>query len=127
MGAAIGGATFQLTPSSLAREKQLEIIHYRKKTQPYGSKSAGCAFRNPECGHAGAIIDQLGLKGKKIGGAQVSEMHANFLINQEQASSQDILTLIHFIQQEVKEKMGVELESEIRYIPYHRSLVTNGG
>ena len=115
---AIVGATFHLIPSPEARQKQLDIIHYRKKTQPYDAKSAGCIFRNPSCGHAGAIIEQSGLKGKTIGGAEVSNLHANFLINSNQASSKDILELIRHIQQEVKEKTGVELEHEVRLIPY---------
>jgi UDP-N-acetylmuramate dehydrogenase len=97
---AIVAATFALNYSPSAREKQLEIINYRKKTQPYKDKSAGCIFRNPSCGHAGALIDQSGLKGKSIGGAQVSTMHANFIINKNQATS------------------GIELESEVRCVPY---------
>ncbi|WP_068468218.1 UDP-N-acetylmuramate dehydrogenase [Candidatus Protochlamydia phocaeensis] len=115
---AIVGATFRLTASDSAREKQLEIIHYRKKTQPYKAKSAGCVFRNPDCGHAGALIEKSGLKGKSEGGAQVSSIHANFVINTGNASSQDVLSLVDSIQQEVKKQMGISLESEIRYIPY---------
>lgn len=114
----IAGATFCLTPSSEARQKQLTIIDYRKKTQPYDAKSAGCVFRNPDCGHAGALIDQSGLKGKSIGGAQVSTMHANFLINSGNATTSDILSLIEFVQKEVKEKQGIDLEHEVRCVPY---------
>lgn len=115
---AIVGATFRLTPSSTAREKQLKIIQYRKETQPYGSKSAGCVFRNPDCGHAGALIDQSGLKGVSEGGAQVSTLHANFVINTGSATASDVLTLIDLIKEKVKEKTGVELESEVRCIPF---------
>ncbi len=114
---AIVGATFRLTKSSQARQKQLQIIHYRKNTQPYNAKSAGCVFRNPSCGHAGALIEQSGLKEKTIGGAQVSSLHANFVINTGTASSNDVLNLIELIQLEVKAKTGVELESEVRCIP----------
>lgn len=118
---AIISATFQLTPSDTAREKQLAIIDYRKKTQPYKAKSAGCVFRNPNCGHAGALIERAGLKGKTIGDAEVSAIHANFVINRGTASSQDILALIRYIQDEVKAQTGFELESEVRCIPYEPS------
>lgn len=116
---AIVGATFRLTKSIEARQKQLDIIQYRKKTQPYDSKSAGCVFRNPSCGHAGALIDQSGLKGKTLGGAQVSSLHANFVINTGTATSADILNLIQVIRQEVKARTGVDLEHEVRSVPYH--------
>ncbi len=118
MPGAIVGAAFLLTPSETARAKQMEIIAYRKKTQPYNEKSAGCIFRNPACGHAGALIEQSGLKGLRVGGAKVSELHANFLVNAGDATSQEILRLIALVKQQVKEKTGMELESEVRYIPY---------
>lgn len=116
---AIVGATFCLKKSLEARQKQLDIIQYRKKTQPYDAKSAGCVFRNPSCGHAGALIDQSGLKGKRMGGAEVSNLHANFLINAEGASSVDMLNLIEHVRQEVKACTGFDLEHEVRCIPYH--------
>lgn len=115
---AIVGATFRLVPSSEARQNQLDIIRYRKRTQPYHAKSAGCVFRNPSCAHAGALIDQSGLKGKMIGGAQVSELHANFVLNHDNATATDILQLIQWICQEVKFKTGFDLEPEVRYVPY---------
>lgn len=118
MKGAIVGATFTLTPSLEARQKQIEIIHYRTKTQPYGDRSAGCIFRNPEGHHAGALIDKAGLKGTSIGGAQVSQLHANFIVNVQEATSQDVLNLISLIQKRVKESTGIELESEIKIIPY---------
>lgn len=115
---AIVGATFVLTASAEARQKQLEIIAYRKNTQPYSDKSAGCIFRNPHCGHAGALIERSGLKGIGVGGAKVSELHANFIVNAGGASTQNVLDLIAMIKQRVQEKTGVELDSEVRYIPY---------
>jgi UDP-N-acetylmuramate dehydrogenase len=118
MKGAIVGATFRLIPSSLAREKQLEIIRYRQKTQPTKEKSAGCVFRNPPNHHAGALIEKSGLKGKKIGEAQVCHQHANFVINTSNATAQHVLDLISYIQQEVKEKQGIELTPEIRYVSY---------
>lgn len=118
MEGAIVGATFRLQLCSEARQKQLNIIQYRKQTQPYGAKSAGCVFRNPSCAFAGALIEQSGLKGKTLGDAQVSTLHANFLINTGQASSHDILQLIAHVSHEVKMQTGFELECELRYVPY---------
>lgn len=115
------GATFVLTPSDTARSKQLEIIDYRKKTQPYSEKSAGCIFRNPACGHAGALIDKSGLKGTCIGGAKVSELHANFIVNTGKATAKDVLQLVALIKHTVKEKTGFELESEVRCITFEVS------
>lgn len=118
LSGAIVGATFALEASPVARSKQLEIITYRKKTQPYGDMSAGCIFKNPSCGHAGALIEQSGLKGVHIGDAKVSEMHANFIVNVSNATSKDILALIEFVKLKVMEKTGVRLESEVMYIPF---------
>ena len=115
---AIAAATFKLTPSSEARTKQLDIITYRKNTQPYGNKSAGCMFRNPTGTHAGALIEQCGLKGYTLGGARVSELHANFIINSGKGTAQDILELIQLIKKQVKEKTGYDLKTEVKYIPY---------
>lgn len=121
MPGAIISATFHLEPAPLAREKQFKIIDYRKKTQPYGEKSAGCVFRNPECSTAGALIDHSGLKGVSIGGAQVSLIHANFIVNTNNATATDVLSLMQKIKQQVKEKTGIELESEVQCIPYNYS------
>jgi UDP-N-acetylmuramate dehydrogenase len=118
---AIAGAAFRLTKGEEARQKQLDIIQYRTKTQPYGAKSAGCVFRNPSCAHAGALIDQCGLKGMSVGDAEVSLLHANFLINAGNASSTDFLHLIEKIRERVKEQTGYDLETEVRCIPYKKS------
>lgn len=118
MKGAIVGATFTLNQVEGARKKQLEIIAYRQSTQPYGEKTAGCMFRNPNCGHAGALIEKSGLKGAHIGSAKVSEKHANFIVNSGNASCDDILQLVNLVKEQVKEKTGEDLESEVRYIPY---------
>lgn len=118
MRGAIVGATFALTALPEARKNQIEIINKRKQTQPYGSMSAGCMFLNPSCGNAGAIIDKCGLKGLKIGGAEVSHVHANFLINSGDASCHDMQALIATIKEKVEEATGIKLCSEVRYIPY---------
>ena len=116
-------ATFTLKPLKDARQKQLELFSYRKKTQPYSDKSVGCIFRNPENFHASALIDSCNLKGLQIGDAKVSEMHANFIVNVKSATSDDVLQLIELIQKKVKEKTGQDLKSEVRLIPYNQKEV----
>lgn len=117
MKGAILSATFKLQPFDQAREKQLQIIDYRMKTQPLKDKSIGCIFRNPNPGvSAGAIIERCGLKGFTIGGAKVSEIHANFIVNEGQAKAVDVRELIQVIQEKVLEKTGLHLEVEIKVI-----------
>ncbi len=111
-------ATFSLQKRSEARGEQVDLITYRKKTQPYGDKSAGCFFRNPECAHAGALIEKAGLKGFQIGGAKVSELHANFIVNVGGATTHDILSLKERVQKEVYRTTGQKLEVEVRYISF---------
>jgi len=118
MKGAIVGGSFTLKPCLEARKRQIDIIGYRTKTQPYGEKSAGCMFRNPENGHAGQLIEQTGLKGYTIGGAKISDLHANFIVNTEGATSSDILQLINYIKTQIAEYSGVRLKSEVQYIPY---------
>jgi UDP-N-acetylmuramate dehydrogenase len=89
----------------------------RRSTQPLQQPSAGCVFKNPVgAAPAGAIIDRLGFKGASVGGAQVSEMHANFIINKGDATAADILELMDMIRERVKKEEGVVLEPEIRII-----------
>ncbi len=115
MKGAILSARFHLTPLEGARKAQLAIVEYRMKTQPYKDKSAGCVFRNPKPEiSAGAIIDRCGLKGLAVGGAKVSELHANFLVNSGGATAQEMQELIRIVQQTVFEKTGIHLEPEIR-------------
>lgn len=117
MHGAIISAVFKLMPSSHARSKQLQLLEKRKEAQPLHEKSAGCIFRNPKIGpSAGALIDQVGLKGFGVGGAYVSEMHANFIVNRGGATSGDVKELIAVIQKKVHEKTGVHLEPEVRII-----------
>jgi len=111
-------ALFSLEASPHAKEQQKKILEYRLETQPYGEKSAGCAFRNPLAGSAGKLIDGCGLKGLKIGGAQISSLHANFIVNGGKATAQEVLELMKIIKELVYEKTGVLLEDEVRIIPY---------
>lgn len=109
---------FSLVPNIEARQKQINLLTYRKETQPIKDKSAGCIFRNPNGGHAGALIEKCGLKGINVGGAKVSEMHANFIVNKDMSSAQDVLALINLIKEKVKKETNFDLESEVRLIPY---------
>lgn len=89
-----------------------ENLLKRKNSQPLEYPSAGSVFRNPEGNYAGKIIEELGLKGKIIGGAEISTKHANFIINKNNASSSDILNLIKLVQKEVKDKYKIDLKLE---------------
>lgn len=121
-GGAIASATFKLKKSEDARLRQIDIVNYRKKTQPLKEMSAGCIFRNPEGGHAGTLIDKCGLKGMYVGDAVVSPVHANFIVNKENAKAKDVLILIEQIKLKVREQTGFIIEPEIRYIPYESTL-----
>lgn len=118
MSGAIVAARFVLELDTQARDRQLAIINYRTKTQPYGDLSIGCFFKNPPGTSAGALIEKAGLKGFQIGGAEVSCKHANFIINRSQATAEDVLALGKEVRRRVLETTGVELEFEARCIPY---------
>ena len=110
------GGIFRLEKSDKDKVKG-EIRRYLQKRAhlPQG-KSMGCVFKNLQGVSAGALIEQAGLKGVRVGGAKVSELHANFILNDQNASSADICTLIQEIKNAVYSKFGVVLEEEIRYI-----------
>ncbi len=93
-----------------------ELNAKRKEKQPLEYPSAGSTFRRPEEHFAGSLIEQAGLKGYTIGGAQVSEKHAGFVINTGNATSKDVCDLIEHIKKTVFEKFGVELEPEVKII-----------
>lgn len=94
----------------------LQETDKRRKTQPIGTKNAGCIFKNPKNDSAGRIIDSLNLKNYSIGDVKVSNIHANFIINENNGSARDMLNLIDFIKNEVKKKYGISLETEIKII-----------
>jgi len=99
-------------PEELGKEIR-ELQLQRVKSQPAG-RNAGCVFKNPPGGHAGRIIDGLGLKGTRRGGAVVSEKHANFLVNEKGASAADVLELLDLVRERVGREAGVELELEVK-------------
>ena len=90
----------------------------KTKTQPYHQPSFGSVFKNPGDNYAAKLIDDMGLKGFKIGGAEISTMHSNFIINTSSASSKDIYKLITVIQQKVLQKKGIYLQPEVRMIGF---------
>lgn len=90
-----------------------EIWIYKKNSQPLNTKNAGCVFKNPRGLSAGALIDRAGLKGMQVGGAQVSEKHANFIITEKGCKSSDVRKLIDTIKQKVNEQFNIELELEL--------------
>ncbi len=116
MVGAIVTAELSLQPDTSARQRQLTLLKHRVQTQPLKEKSAGCIFRNPPSYSAGTLIEASGLKGFRIGGAKVSEVHANFIINEGGASAEDVLTLIQHIQQRVQQQKGISLQMEVRYV-----------
>jgi len=113
------GACFCLHPSDpqkLQKDAE-EILKARKERQPVGLPSAGCFFKNPLSGKtAGELIDLAGLKGKSIGGAEISLKHANFIINRDRASAADILALIELVQGTVSKKFNINLEPEVKIV-----------
>ena len=88
----------------------------RKSKQPLEYPNAGSVFKRPEGAFPGALIEQAGLKGFRIGGAEISEKHANFIINRGGATAEDILRLTEAVQKEVYRKFGILMETEIIYI-----------
>ncbi|MBD2495622.1 UDP-N-acetylmuramate dehydrogenase [Nostoc sp. FACHB-280] len=110
-------ATFQLQPGAdpatvLAVTKQHK--QHRLSTQPYNFPSCGSVFRNPKPYSAGWLIEQTGLKGYQIGGAQVAQLHANFIVNRGGAKASDIFCLIRHIQEKVQERWSILLEPEVK-------------
>ena len=94
-----------------------ELLRRRRDKQPLEYPSAGSVFKRPEGNYAGALIEQCGLKGRRVGGAQVSEKHAGFVINRGGATCADVLSLTDQIRDIVREKKGITLELEIKRMP----------
>ena len=117
MPVVILSAVFNLVPTSReeAKAKISEFQAHRKGTQPPGA-SMGSMFKNPPNDYAGRLIEAAGLKGKRIGQAMISPVHANFIVNLEDAKAQDIYRLLVLAQKTVKDQFGVELEPEIELI-----------
>lgn len=108
--------TFQLQPDDPVEiTRRLRKIWIMKKaTQPLSFQSAGCIFKNPRGLSAGALIDQAGLKGKRVGHAEISDRHANFIVTEPGATAADVQALIDLVRTTVAEQFGVDLELEIQ-------------
>lgn len=104
------------------KKKMDEVMSKRKVTQPIASGTAGCAFKNPlvdgKLMSCGKIIDDLGLKGTKIGGIQISDVHGNFLINDGTATADDVVQMIAFIKTRARNELGIQLQEEIEYLGF---------
>ena len=111
-------ARFQLTEGD--KEQIVAVMQknkdYRKVTQPYDSPCAGSIFRNPLPHFAGKLIEEAGLKGFQIGGAQISEMHGNFIVNAGNAKASDVLQLIEYVKKTIMEKYNIQMETEVEII-----------
>ena len=110
----------QLTPalSGNIHDKMRTLLERRKASQPLEYPSCGSVFKNPEGASAGALIDEVGLKGSMCGGAQISEKHANFIVNKNKACASDVLALIKRAQEKVKEHYGIELQPEVKFLGF---------
>lgn len=117
-GQVILGATLKLKPEEAepVRQRMNEYLQYRRKTQPLTQPNMGSVFSNPPGDFAGRLIEAAGLKGHRVGGAQVSTMHANFIVNAGGATSDDVVRLMREICDTVQKKFGVALHPEVRFL-----------
>ncbi len=104
--------------SKIINELTKNNLKQKTKKQPYNLPSFGSVFKNPKNNYAGKLIEEAGLKGFSIGGAQVSLVHSNFIVNKSNATSEEIYELITLIQQKVQQKTGIFLHPEVRMIGY---------
>jgi UDP-N-acetylmuramate dehydrogenase len=98
-------------------KKTKEIWMFKRNTQPLNTKNCGCIFKNPRGLSAGALIDQAGLKGMRVGGAEVSEKHANFIVAHPGCLADDVMKLVKIIREKVYDKNQIHLESEVQIWP----------
>jgi UDP-N-acetylmuramate dehydrogenase len=111
-------ATFELEPAEpdTIAARLADIRRWRGEHQPIGQKSAGSVFRNPDGDSAGRLIDELDLKGRRVGGAEVSPVHANFIVNTGGATAADIRDLAELVRQTVLRERGIELRYEVEFV-----------
>jgi UDP-N-acetylmuramate dehydrogenase len=116
------GATLSLSPGDPTgiEERMKEYKSRRAASQPLEFPSAGSVFKRPEGDFAARLIDVCGLKGLRVGGAEVSEKHAGFIVNRGGATSEDVKHLIELIRERVRKETGVTLECEIRFLEHER-------
>ena len=113
-------ARFATSPSSRGESeaKMREVTRWRKEHQPGGTFNAGSVFKNPAEGAAGKIIDELGLKGTRVGGVSVSQRHANFFVADATATAQDMYDLVQLVRSQVLSRTGVELAPEVVFVGF---------
>ena len=116
----VTGATLELEPGDAdAITAQMQAFYKQKvETQPFAEENAGCMFKNPTGDSAGRLIDISGLKGYRIGGAEVSKVHGNFILNIDNATAEDVLKLVAYIQDQVREKTGISLQTEVKRLGF---------
>lgn len=116
--AIVTACNFRITPDSAeaALLRLEELRQHRLRTQPVKEASAGSTFKNPPGGHAGALVDGIGLKGYCIGGAQISPLHANFILNLGHATAADVTALIRLARSRVFAETGIILEPEVQFV-----------
>ena len=116
----IVGATLTLQPGDVDTITAQMNDFYKQKmaTQPFAEENAGCIFKNPPDDSAGRLIDICGLKGHRIGGAEVSKVHGNFILNLDDATAADVLDLVAYIQKQVREKTGISLQTEVKRLGF---------
>ena len=116
----VTGATLALEPGDVDEITDRMQTFYKQKvaTQPFAEENAGCMFKNPPGDSAGRLIDISGLKGYRIGGAEVSTVHGNFILNLDNATAEDVLKLVAHIQQQVRDKTGISLQPEVKRLGF---------
>ena len=110
--------TFTLRPEQqiIINDRMQELMDKRKSKQPINHYSAGSVFKRPKGFYAAALIEECGLKGYSIGGAEVSKKHSGFIVNDRNATAEDVKQLVEYIKKVVLEKKGVELCCEIKFV-----------
>ena len=116
----VTGTILTLTPGNAGEIEDLMQDLYNQKitSQPFAEENAGCMFKNPPGHSAGKLIDECGLKGYRVGGAEVSKIHGNFILNLDNATAQDVLSLVRHIQDHVQRERGVDLEMEVQLLGF---------
>ncbi|MDE0423975.1 MAG: UDP-N-acetylmuramate dehydrogenase [Candidatus Poribacteria bacterium] len=116
----VTGATLELEHGDVDTITERMQAFYKQKvaTQPFAEENAGCMFKNPPGDSAGRLIDISGLKGYRIGGAEVSTVHGNFILNIDNATAADVLNLVAYIQKQVRKKTGISLQTEVKRLGF---------
>ena len=116
----VTGAVLRLTPGDarIITDRMHDLYNKKISTQPFAEENAGCIFKNPPNDSAGRLIDACGLKGHRIGGAEVSKIHGNFILNINNATAEDVLSLVRHIQEHVKQVAGGDLQIEVKMLGF---------